>query len=120
MINKKLLIGSRALNYWFNDVPIYLDTDWDIVSETPYECERFEWHEYDFLNNKELIRYTDDGDFLILNDEKIFIVNPIGLSLVKRSHLHRGELNFGKHITHYHKYLSVFSREYTEEDKKFE
>lgn len=36
-----LIIGSRALNYWFPEVTISEDTDWDVISYEPIEgCER--------------------------------------------------------------------------------
>lgn len=103
---KNLLIGSRALNFWFPDHKIKESTDWDIISDKPFEDipegVNYEWHAPDILLNRELVLYADSTtDF---NGKTLHVVNPLGLAIVKRSHLWR-DLGFDKHITHWNKYL---------------
>ena len=52
-VDMNLLIGSRALNYWFDSVKISDDTDWDVISPEPIEgCEL---HDPNLLNNKDIV-----------------------------------------------------------------
>lgn len=117
---KNLLIGSRALNYWFPDHKIKEITDWDIISDKPFEDIpegiNYEWHDPDILLNRELEKYTSSVG-RVFNGKIVFIVNPMGLALVKRSHLWR-DLGFDKHITHWNKYLqpvTVFKNDFDED-----
>lgn len=110
-----LLIGSRALNYWFPSQQIKDSTDWDVISDKPIEgCE---WHDINFLNNSEVFQYSTPTKVYLPNGETAQVVKPLGLTLIKRSHLWR-DLSFGKHITHYHKALAPY-RTWGESDKKF-
>lgn len=117
---KNLLIGSRALNFWFPDHKIKETTDWDIISDKPFEDipegVNYEWHDPDVLLNRELEKYTSSVG-RVFNGKVVFIVDPIGLALVKRSHLWR-DLGFDKHITHWNKYLqpvTVFKNNFDED-----
>lgn len=117
---KNLLIGSRALNFWFPDHKIKESTDWDIISDKPFEDIpegiNYEWHDPDILLNRELENYTSSVG-RVFNGKVVFIVNPMGLALVKRSHLWR-DLGFDKHITHWNKYLqpvTVFKNDFDED-----
>lgn len=117
---KNLLIGSRALNYWFPNHKIKESTDWDIISDKPFEDIpegiNYEWHDPDVLLNRELEKYTSSVG-RVFNGKVVFIVDPIGLALVKRSHLWR-DLGFDKHITHWNKYLqpvTVFKNNFDED-----
>lgn len=99
-----ILIGSRALNYWYPEVPINDSTDWDVISAEPLEgCE---WHSLDTLNNakvESLVHFwTKPIEF---NGHLLHVAPPVVLYLIKRSHLHR-ELGWDKHITMFHKYLN--------------
>jgi len=110
-----ILIGSRALNYWNPECKISEDTDWDIITSkniTWAEC-----HDMWLLNNDGIQMYTSD-DKIIFNGEIIYIASMKGLSLIKRSHLHR-DLSFEKHITHYWKYLEHQKQLYTKDDLEF-
>ncbi len=110
---KNLLIGSRALGYWFGSwTCTKKDTDWDVISSRPIEGT--EWHDPWLLNNEEIENYATDKT-IIFNDEVLHVVHPIGLAIIKRSHLWRS-LSFGKHITHYHKYLRRFTKEFSQHD----
>ena len=104
---KNLLIGSRALNFWFPDHKIKESTDWDIISDKPFEDipdgVNYEWHNPDILLNRELENYTN-GFALEFNGQLVYVVDSIGLAITKRSHLWR-DLSFDKHITHWNKYL---------------
>lgn len=109
-----LLIGSRALNFWFPSVPISENTDWDIISDKPIEgCE---WHDPDILNNRKVTQYASNHVVCLPEGKTANIVTPLGLALIKRSHLHRS-LSFQKHITHYHRYLhrQICKYAYTED-----
>lgn len=118
---KNLLIGSRALNFWFPDHKIKESTDWDIISDKPFEDIpegiNYEWHDPDVLLNRELEKYTSSVG-RVFNGKVVFIVNPMGLALVKRSHLWR-DLGFDKHITHWNKYLKSGYDFCSEEDKDY-
>lgn len=110
-----ILIGSRAMNYWNPSVPIKIDTDWDVVSYLPIEGTEF--HDRGLLNNDDLFQYCTDNK-VQFNGKELHVLSMKGLSLVKRSHLHR-DLSFDKHITLYWKYLQHQSTFWTEEDRQF-
>jgi hypothetical protein len=110
-----ILIGSRAMNYWNPSVPIRDDSDWDVISCSPIEG--VEFHDRFLLNNDDLFRYCTD-DKLQFNGKTFHVLSMKGLSLVKRSHLHR-DLSFDKHITHYWKYLQYQSKFWNESDLAF-
>jgi len=106
---KNLLIGSSALDYWVDagkDVLVKATTDWDVISNNLIEGT--EWHNPWVLNNRDIERFTTSTDvirYTVGNKEYDFhVVTLQGLAIIKRSHLHR-ELGFGKHITHFHRYL---------------
>lgn len=110
-----ILIGSRALNYWFPSVTITENTDWDVISPEPIKgCE---WHNPDLLNNKDVVNYASRNIVVLPNGNTARVVYPLGLALIKRSHLHRS-LSFQKHITHYHKVLR-YQHVFDYSDKKF-
>ncbi len=92
----KVLIGSRALAYWRKDLTLKPDTDWDVISDEAIVGT--EWHDPDFLNNRDMRKYAT-GHLL----DGFHVMCEEGLAIIKRSHLWRS-LSFGKHITHYHKY----------------
>ena len=56
-------------------------------------------------------RFTNDSNTINFNGNIIHVCLPVGLSIIKRSHLHR-DLKFNKHITHYHKFLKQYARIY--------
>jgi hypothetical protein len=103
-----ILIGSRALALWFgtNLVPINEATDYDVITYDNLDLPNFERHDPDILFNHEVERYISSSSVMV-NGIKLKLVNPIGLAIIKRSHLWRN-LGFGKHITHYHKLLKDF------------
>lgn len=103
-----LLIGSRALAMWFgtNKVPIKETTDYDVITYENLDLPNFEQHNPDILFNSELEKYASRSS-IIVNGIKLKLVHPIGLAIIKRSHLWRN-LGFSKHITHYHKVLNNF------------
>lgn len=98
-----MLIGSRALHYWYPDVSIKTSTDFDIISKEPIEGA--EHHQWELLDNYKLVDYTSSEHTIVFNGKVVHVVNPVGLAIVKRSHLWR-DLGFNKHITHYWKYLA--------------
>jgi hypothetical protein len=100
-----VLIGSRALNFWFPKFQIKNETDWDIISSEPIIGS--EHHPADFLNNQELANRFASDHVVRFNGYSVKVMNLDGLALIKRSHLWR-TLSFQKHITHYHKWLFPF------------
>ena len=111
----KLLIGSRALEYWFGSIDIKPSTDFDVISESPIEgCE---FHDIKFLNNADVEKYSTSATYLLPDGSYANVVKPLGLALIKRSHLWR-DLSFPKHITHYHKVLGAY-RVWSNEDIQF-
>lgn len=110
-----ILIGSRAMHYWNPAVPLKAETDWDIISSFPIEGAEF--HDRFLLNNADLYRYCTD-EKLQVNGNVVYVLSMKGLSLVKRSHLHR-DLSFDKHITHYWKYLEPWSKLWNSSDLAF-
>ena len=105
---KNLLIGSRALEYWSPDFKCKPNADWDIISLREIEdaTKRIEWHDCNILGNYDIERYASD-EYIIIAGQRVYVVNPIGLTIIKRSHLWR-DLSFQKHITHYHKHLARY------------
>jgi hypothetical protein len=102
---KNILIGSRAMDYWLFTGSSHADSDYDIISSTPIEGAEF--HDRFFLNNDDFDGFTNDNHVIIFQGKIVHVMNPYGLAIIKRSHLHR-DLSFSKHITHYHKYLSNY------------
>lgn len=101
---KNLLIGSRALKFQNVDFRLKDNADYDVISIDPIEGT--EHHRPDFLNNFEFERYAL-SNYIEFNGQKLYPIDKIGLSIIKRSHLWR-DLSFDKHITMYHKYLSEY------------
>lgn len=101
-MDKHLLIGSRALNYWFPACKIKPDTDWDVITYSDlYGIER---HDPDFLNNKDFEQFICNTHRVLYGGYWLYVVNPVGLAIIKRSHLWR-DIGFDKHITMYTKFL---------------
>lgn len=119
---KNLLIGSRALSYWYPKMEIKDTTDVDIITNRPgafdeaIHC-KMEFHDPWLLNNESFERFTSDQFTLSIQGQKVYVCLPVGLSIIKRSHLWR-DLKFNKHITHYHKYLHFYSRVYDDKCKE--
>lgn len=101
---KNILIGSRALVYWCPDLKLKDDTDWDVISDEPIEGT--EWHDPNMLANHKMELYISNFTAFV-KGQKLHVLNPFGLAIIKRSHLWR-DLSFQKHITHYHKHLAVY------------
>jgi len=104
-----ILIGSRALAYWNPELKIKDSTDWDIISDEPIEGT--EWHNPAFLNNAKMRDFYSSGQIVKFNDHILHVMNSLGLSIIKRSHLWRN-LSFQKHITHYHKFMTYKRQDY--------
>jgi hypothetical protein len=104
---KNILIGSRALDYWMDLGIARPDSDWDVISAEPIEGA--EWHKPSILNNSSIEQYVTADHTTELNDEVLYVPPLWVLAAIKRSHLHRSE-GFGKHITHYHKYLHKYTK----------
>ncbi len=109
---RKILIGSRALNYWYPSMKVSETTDYDVISSVPIENDEssdvhFEWHDRWLLNNDAFDQFTSEKNTVEIEGVKLYVCNPTGLAIIKRSHLWR-DLKFDKHITHYHKHLRPF------------
>ncbi len=114
---KNLLIGSRALEYWSPDFKARDNSDWDIISEFKIvdDTRRIEWHDCNIVGNYDIDRYASD-EYIEIAGQRVYIINPIGLAIIKRSHLWRN-LSFQKHITHYHKHLAKYRSMFTQADE---
>lgn len=111
-----VLIGSRALKFWFPEFQLKEDADWDIISES--KIGESEWHDPNILYNREFAERYLTRETVAFNGKEIHVMSPMGLALIKRSHLWR-DLSFQKHITHYHQYLSKFYSQSTQADTQF-
>jgi hypothetical protein len=113
---KNLLIGSQALQYWDRSFKVKLNSDWDIISTNKIESAnlRIETHSFDDIGNDDLMRYASES-YIEIEGQKVHVVNPIGLAIVKRSHLWR-DRSFEKHITQYHRHLIWYRAMFTEKD----
>ena len=105
-MDKHLLIGSRALNYWFPEHKIRPETDWDVITHS--DLYGIEKHDPDFLNNKAFEQFTCNTHRVLYRGYWLHVVNPGGLAIIKRSHLWRN-IGFDKHITQYCKYLRQYN-----------
>lgn len=88
------LVGSTALNFY---TPTKIN-DLDVISleEPLYYCD---WSSLSHLNNMEICSNYAYKQVEI--DYKLLIlINPVGLYIMKRSHLHR-PVNFARHITQF-------------------
>jgi hypothetical protein len=114
---KNLLIGSRALEYWHPDFKCKPTADWDIISLHGIEdaTKRIELHDFNTVGNYDMQRYASN-EYIEIAGQRVYIVNPIGLTIIKRSHLWR-DLSFQKHITHYHKHLARYRSAFTASDE---
>lgn len=112
-MSKNLLIGSRALAYWDRNFELKGDRDWDVVTDR--DLDWAECHSYDQLDNRSLLAYVSDLHTVYHNGTELHVVNPVGLSIVKRSHLWR-DLGFQKHITQYHRHLAKYRSLYSSID----
>jgi hypothetical protein len=115
---KNLLIGSRALEYWSPDFKCKPNADWDIISLHGIEdkTKRIEWHDFNTVGNYDIERYASE-QFIEIAGQRVYVVSPIGLTIIKRSHLWR-DLSFQKHITHYHKHLAKYRSMFTAFDER--
>lgn len=103
------LIGSRAAGHYL-DREVKPDADWDFVSEV--RTDKCREYEFSPLGDAHLAvcREYYDGEIVKTPHGEAKVVNPVGLMLIKRSHLHR-PLNFAKHIRDYHKLHSLFGNQ---------
>jgi hypothetical protein len=102
---KPVLIGSRAVAYWFPDFKPREDSDWDFVCE-PQELDvpgRIEWHDPEYLENKYVV-YGDRDSFQHM---QYCVATPGSLAVLYRSHLHRPE-KWDHNIAVYHKFLKPY------------
>ena len=111
-----VLIGSRALNYWFPEAQVRPQSDWDIISNDPIDGS--EWHDPATLYNQEFANRYCSHHTIEFNGHTLRVMLPMGLALIKRSHLWR-DLSFQKHVTHFHKWLFTFYNQRDTIDQQF-
>lgn len=101
-----ILIGSRALKYWYPDFPLREDADWDVIGNKLYmkSFPRLELHEKSHLNNQDIRTDPTFGFIELPSGEGVYVAPLEILAAIKRSHLWR-DYQWDKHITHYNKYL---------------
>lgn len=102
-----VLVGSRALAHWRDEFKIHIKshTDWDVISEEDSDSKlRIERSHPEFLNNGAMAKKYASSEMVTLPDgTNAYVMSMPGLAVMKRSHLWRN-LNFDKHITHFHKH----------------
>lgn len=113
---KPILIGSRALAFWNDSFTVKNTADWDVVSDEPIDG--FEWHNPTLLNNSDIQNYVSSDITTEFNGIELDVVSLRGVALIKRSHLWR-DLHFDRHITMYHRYLSMHMDNLTDADVNF-
>lgn len=94
------LIGSKAFNYWFGE---NREKDFDIVTDEQIDSNpslKIDVCPNDLPLFTVCERYNS-GETLDTPIGPATIVSPVGLMLIKRSHLHR-PIGFSKHIRDYH------------------
>lgn len=94
------LIGSKAFNYWFGE---NRENDFDIVTDEQIDSNpslKVDVAPNDLPLFTVCERYNS-GKTLDTPIGPAIIVSPVGLMLIKRSHLHR-PIEFSKHIRDYH------------------
>lgn len=113
---KPVLIGSRALEFWFPDKFKCRDTsDYDIITDDKYPG--YECHELEVLENWKLLEYVS-GETTLPSGLIVDVLSPVGLAIIKRSHLHR-DLFFDKHMTQYIRHLKKFrDSKFSEKDEE--
>lgn len=105
-----ILIGSRALNYWYPEQRISReDSDYDVVVPSgmalPIPSDvRFEVHEASHLNNQYILDNFGSGQYVEVGGVKLEVCSLEGLAAIKRSHLWRDHF-WDKHIAQYNSYL---------------
>lgn len=97
----KILVGSRALNFWEPSLKLKDTTDWDILSDNPIEGS--EWHNPEFLDSYKLEQFASPYT-LQYKGQQLNVLSMQGCIVMKRSHLWR-DLSFDKHILHWYKYM---------------
>lgn len=103
---KNILIGSRAMQYWIPDrFSVKPTTDWDVISSEPIKGT--EQHDRSLLNNANFDHYTSDKHTVDFNGTKLHVMLPVGLAIIKRSHLWR-TIGFNKHIMHWHRHMKYW------------
>jgi len=111
-----MLIGSKALEYWYPNVTI--PTDVDIITEL--DIKGVDTQSLSILNNKAMVEKYGSGEFIELKGNKIEVMSLEGLAILKRSHLFR-EKNFNRNIGLYYtflrKYMNFSSKEYKDRTK---
>jgi len=115
---KNLLIGSQALQYWSATFKAKPDADWDVISEHKItaDTKRIEWHTFDQLGNYDLLNYASNH-WIEISGQRVYVVNPIGLAIVKRSHLWR-DRKFEKHMMQYNMHLKTYRQFFTDKDEE--
>jgi hypothetical protein len=89
------LVGSTALNYYLPESSSKI-RDLDIISLEKPAGIACDWSSLTHLNNAEICDKFA-GDEITINERKFRLINPTGLFILKRSHLHR-PIKFARHI----------------------
>lgn len=95
------ITGSRALNFWYPQISIKPDADWDIVTKEDVKHTNKIDVAPEGLMSYEICSVYATNEYMETPEGTANIVSPKCLMLFKRSHLHR-PLDFPKHIRHYH------------------
>jgi hypothetical protein len=103
------LIGSRALNHFLPRS--VAGKDWDLVAESEDLLVPSKEHDLspDGLYTLEVCQTFDSGVVIETPLGSAKLPSPVGLMLLKRSHLHR-PIGFEKHIRDYHELVAYCSQ----------
>ena len=97
-----VLVGSRALNFWYPEIKVNTSTDWDLICNNTHEFnfDNVERHDVNSLNNLAMTDYISFEQITLPDGQKASVMNLVGLAIMKRSHLWR-DLKFDRHIAMY-------------------
>lgn len=105
-----VLIGSRALAQHFPEFKPRENSDWDIITEKSaddFPDLRVDVHHPDELNNRKMVKFCVPSIPQIeVKGHKLFVMNSLGLSILKRSHLWR-DYKFDIHMSQYNRFLKL-------------
>lgn len=113
-----VIIGSYALDYWYpgeglwdtacSDIDIVVSKEERTVLEPLLEGSRVEWHDVDYLNNKQLEqRWASRNTREVGRGAELPVMSLTGLAILKRSHLWK-DYKWNMHMSQYHTYLAKY------------
>jgi hypothetical protein len=111
-----MLLGSRAVAFWNEQMKIKEFSDWDILGDSIEVSEWGEQHNPNGYLDFHSLYVMNNGDIPYLFGSGVYhkgleVCSPVGLMLLYRSHLWR-DLKFDSNITLYHKFILPVAQGY--------